>query len=85
MKANPNPHLAQKDQDFKGDNFVKLSGDYINFIQNEAFMLDINKRAQATGSGPVTNMIGMPSQFEMLQKEFKKKKELISSEKMQRI
>lgn len=61
MKANPNPHLAEKDQDFKGDNFVKLSGDYLNLIKNEGFMLDINKKAQETGTGLVTNIIGMPS------------------------
>lgn len=61
MKANPNPHLAEQDQDFKGDNFVKISGDYINLIQNEGFMLDINKKSQQIGNGLVTNMMGMPS------------------------
>ena len=50
---------------------MKLSGDYLNLIKNEGFMLDINKKAQEHGAGLVTNMMGMPSQFEMLQKEFK--------------
>lgn len=62
---------------------MKLSGDYLNLIKNEGFMLDINKKAQEHGAGLVTNMMGMPSQFEMLQKEFKQRKEKITSTKMQ--
>ena len=32
MKQNPNPNIAEQDQAFKGDNFVKMSGDYVNLI-----------------------------------------------------
>ena len=45
---------------------MKLSGDYLNLIKNEGFMLDINKKAEALGSNLITNTMGMPSQFEML-------------------
>jgi hypothetical protein len=37
MKENPNPN--NPDTDYKGDNFVKMSGDYLNHIQSEGFML----------------------------------------------
>ena len=35
MKENP----GSKADDFKGDNFVKTSGDYLNFIRNEGMMI----------------------------------------------
>ena len=46
MKENPNPHLDEADQGFKGDNFVKMTGDYISFVQNEGFMVEANNRAK---------------------------------------
>ena len=33
-----NPHPDGKDG-YQGDNFIKLSGDYLNLIQNENFMI----------------------------------------------
>ena len=59
MKANPNPHLAEQDQAFKGDNAVKISGDHLNLIRSEGFMLDFNQKAQKQGVS--VNTIGMPS------------------------
>lgn len=76
MKANPNPNLPESDQDYKGDNFIKISGDYLSLIKNEGFMLEVNKH------GLSANTLGMPSQFELLQKEYKAKKEQIMSSKM---
>ena len=32
MKNNPNPNIPEQDQAFKVDNFVKMSGDYVNLI-----------------------------------------------------
>ena len=81
MKANPNPHLPEQDQSFKGDNSVKISGDYVNLIQSEGFMLDFNKKAQEQGVS--LNTLGMPSQFEILRKQFKAKQEMQKSSKMQ--
>lgn len=36
MKSDPNP--SNQDQNFRGDNFVKISGDYLQVIQNENLM-----------------------------------------------
>jgi len=77
MKENPNPEKAEQDQNFKGDNFVKMSGDYVNLIQSEGFMLQANQVGQSK-----LNTGGMPSQFAMIQKEFKKKKELLQNAQM---
>lgn len=86
LKANPNPDIAEENQDFKGDNFVKISGDYINLIQSEGFMLDFNQKAQQLEQlGNSINTLGMPSQFEILQKQFKAKKEQLKSDKMQNL
>jgi pre-mRNA-processing factor SLU7 len=60
MKSNPNPTLPESDQDYKGDNFIKISGDYLSLIKNEGFMLEVNKH------GLTANTLGMPSQFEIL-------------------
>lgn len=46
---------------FKGDTNTKLSGDYIDQIQYEAFMIEFNKRAKATGSTLIANTVAMPS------------------------
>ena len=32
MKENPNPFLPEEKQEFKGDNYQKLTGDYLNLI-----------------------------------------------------
>ena len=32
MKQNPNPDIAEQDQAFKGDNYVKMTGDYMALI-----------------------------------------------------
>ena len=42
MKENPNPHLAENEQLFKGDNFVKFTGDALSVMQHEAFMINAN-------------------------------------------
>lgn len=43
MKENPNPDLPESDQLFKGDNFVKFSGDSLQVMQQEAFMIKANE------------------------------------------
>jgi len=37
-------------------------------------MLEFNKRAEAQGSTLIANTVAMPSQFELLKKEYEKKK-----------
>jgi hypothetical protein len=59
MKQNPNPDIAEQDQAFKGDNYVKMTGDYMALIQNEGFMNDFNKKAEE--SGAAINSLAMPS------------------------
>lgn len=48
MKENPNPHLAESDQLFKGDNFVKFTGDALSLMKHEAFMIQSNQALQNT-------------------------------------
>lgn len=38
MKENPNPSLPENLQAFKGDNFVKVTGDYVKMMNQENFM-----------------------------------------------
>jgi len=75
LKDNPNPDLPEEEQTFKGDNFVKLSGDYLSLIKNEGFMMELNKQ-----EGKGMNTVAMPSQFELLQKEQARKKEVIRAQ-----
>lgn len=42
MKENPNPNLPDSLQTFKGDNWVKYTGDSVSVMQMEAFMLEAN-------------------------------------------
>jgi hypothetical protein len=39
MKDNPNPDLPENQQSFKGDNWVKFTGDAPKIMQLEAFMI----------------------------------------------
>lgn len=84
MKENPY-QSAEQEAGYKGDNFVKISGDYLNLIQNEGFMLEFNKRAEAKGSTLISNTVAMPSQFELLRKEFEKKKEALKVQQEQEL
>ena len=63
----------------KGDNFVKFSGDALNLIQQEAFMVKANqtmKEGQRDDEtqGNELNTIAMPSQIEILRKAHEKRK-----------
>ena len=42
MKENPNPDAPEDDQLFRGDDFVKYTGDALKVMQQEAFMLEAN-------------------------------------------
>jgi pre-mRNA-processing factor SLU7 len=79
MRDNPNPDLPEELQMFKGDNFVKFSGDALNLIQQEAFMVKANqtmKEGQRDDEtqGNELNTIAMPSQIEILRKAHDKRK-----------
>jgi len=83
MKENPNPDLPADQQTFKGDNFVKFSGDSLKVMQMEAFMIEANRALTKNGATPQPlgasteaelNTLGMPSQIEILKKEHANRK-----------
>ena len=43
MKDNPNPDAPESAQDFKGDNWVKFTGDAPKLMQMEAFLMRQNQ------------------------------------------
>ena len=68
MKDNPNPHLPENMQLFKGDNFVKFSGEAVDVLRNEAFMIKVNQELTdaktknlAQQNAPEVNAVAMPS------------------------
>jgi pre-mRNA-processing factor SLU7 len=40
MKENPNPDLPEGKQAFKGDNYRRVTGDFINLMNQEGFVLE---------------------------------------------
>ena len=56
MKENPNPHLPENKQAFKGDNYHRVTGDFINLMNQEGFILEATQVA-----GVDVNNIAMPS------------------------
>lgn len=54
MKENPNPHLPESDQLFRGDNFVKFTGDAVKVLQHEAFMIQANEALKNKPTAPPT-------------------------------
>lgn len=79
MKDNPNPDLPESMQTFKGDNWVKYTGDAPKIIQMEAFMIQENlKTNQQANTGIELNTVGMPSQMELFSAN---KTETVSKEK----
>ena len=77
MNDNPNPDMASSKTIFKGDNMAKFSGDFLQYLNQEAFTLE------ATQAGVEVNHVAMPSQVEILHKQFKEKKELLKQKKIQ--
>lgn len=55
MNENPNPDVPLAQQVFKGDNMAKFSGDFLKYLNQEAFTLD------ATTAGVEVNHVAMPS------------------------
>ena len=79
MNENPNPDVPSTSTLFKGDNMAKFSGDFLKYLNQEAFTLE------ATKAGVEVNHVAMPSQVEILHKQFKEKNELLKQKKMQDI
>lgn len=83
MKENPNPDLPESEQTFKGDNWVKFTGDAPKLIQAEAFMLKTNEVIK--GQGQEVNTMGMPSQIELLQVKHEEKKNSMQNEQLTKL
>ena len=77
MNENPNPEKPDNLSTFKGDNMAKFSGDFLKYLNQEAFTLE------ASTAGVEVNHVAMPSQVEILHKQFKEKQELLKNKKMQ--
>ena len=67
MNENPNPEKPDSLSTFKGDNMAKFSGDFLKYLNQEAFTLE------ASTAGVEVNHVAMPSQVEILHKQFKLK------------
>lgn len=77
MNENPNPEKPDSLSTFKGDNMAKFSGEYLKYLNQEAFTLE------ASAAGVEVNHVAMPSQVEILHKQFKEKQEVLKNKKMQ--
>lgn len=77
MNENPNPEKAGLI--FQGDNMAKFSGDFLKYMNQEAFTLESSE------AGVEVNHVAMPSQVEILHKQFKEKKDLLKQKKMQEL
>ena len=62
MNDNPNPDVPMSQSLFKGDNMAKFSGDFLKYLNQEAFTLESSK------AGVELNHVAMPSQVEILQR-----------------
>eukprot|EP00606_Chrysophyceae_sp_TOSAG23-5_P000261 GSChrysophyteH2.ASY1.ANO1.712.1 assembled CDS len=79
MRANPNPHLADDETNFAGDNFAKHSGDAVALAAQQVLCWEMQaKGAQVDG-------ISNPSQMELVAREFKEKKATLDAAKKQAI
>jgi pre-mRNA-processing factor SLU7 len=72
LKENPNPGSKGG---FKGDNFVKISGDYLNLIKDEALAIELSKHNENMQVNTVAN----PSAFALYKKEHERKKAELAS------
>lgn len=77
MKENPNPNLPEQKQAFKGDNYSRITGEYVHLMQQEGFVLDATQKV-----GVEINNIANPSQVEIMYKQFREKKEALKSKRM---
>lgn len=75
MKENPNPDVPESQQTFKGDNYAKVTGDYIQMMNQEGFVLEAGQ------AGVEVNNMAMPSQVFIMHKQFKEKKEQLLQKK----
>mmetsp|Transcript_47937 Transcript_47937/g.35148 ORF Transcript_47937/g.35148 Transcript_47937/m.35148 type:complete len:128 (+) Transcript_47937:458-841(+) len=56
MKENPNPAMPDEQQYFRGDNYARMTGDYLKLMNQEGFIME----ASQLGGVDLNNM-AMPS------------------------
>ena len=72
MNGNPNAHLDPELQDFKGDNYLRYTGDTLEFLQQDKFAWDHVKKF-----GSELNSVAMPTLTEMLHRKSLAKSNMI--------
>ena len=81
MRENPNPE--KNAGMFKGENYARLTGDYLELLQQEKFVFEAQRKGGAS-----VNSVAMPSQAELMYKNFVKErgkqKEKVNSELLER-
>ena len=80
MKENPNPNVPEDQQTFKGDNYIRMTGDYVKLMNQEGFMIDSSQLG-----GVDLNNLAMPSQVEQAYKEFQDKKQKVLEKRQQEV
>lgn len=61
MAENPNPHVPDEMQDFKGDNYYRYTGDTVKFNSQDRFAWDHAKKNKSE-----LNSVAMPTLTEMM-------------------
>lgn len=79
MRLNPLPDENPEDLAFAGDNFVRYSGDAVKLAQNQVLCWEMQAR------GEDIDVLSNPSQAEMLQRQFKEKKQQLDESKRRAI
>ena len=74
MRDNPHKNSAKVDPEYKGENFVRFTGDTLKHSEAQLFAWEVHEK------GVDVNLLAEPTKLEMLQKDFKKKKEVFKSE-----
>eukprot|EP01113_Clastostelium_recurvatum_P031852 TRINITY_DN4027_c0_g1_i2.p1 TRINITY_DN4027_c0_g1~~TRINITY_DN4027_c0_g1_i2.p1 ORF type:complete len:580 (+),score=206.34 TRINITY_DN4027_c0_g1_i2:38-1741(+) len=72
MRENPNPMINPAEAEFSGDNFTRASGQASSLRDMQAFAWEAYEKGQDV------HLLSMPSQAELLYKEYKQKKEALN-------
>ena len=72
-------HLDPSQAAFMGDNFVRISGESVNFAQSQLFAWE------AYNKGSEVHLQANPTQVELLKKKFAERKEELEKKKQQSV
>lgn len=74
MRDNPNPEKDSKDLTYAGDNFVRGQGQVNDFYEAQVFAWEASRRGQDV------HLQGVPSQAELVYKDFQKKQQNLKNQ-----